>query len=81
MEAPQLGGVQLPKGDGRAIRLSRGSSLMDLGEKIGANPASLVTALFHLGEMATATQSLPDETLQVLGVELNFDIQVVSPED
>jgi len=81
MEAPQLGGVQLPKGDGRTIRLSRGSSLMDLGEKIGANPASLVTALFHLGEMATATQSLPDETLQVLGVELNFDIQVVSPED
>ncbi len=81
MEAPQLGGVQLPKGDGRVIRLSRGSSLMDLGEKIGANPASLVTALFHLGEMATATQSLPDETLQVLGVELNFDIQVVSPED
>ncbi|NDF45705.1 MAG: translation initiation factor IF-2, partial [Betaproteobacteria bacterium] len=69
------------KGDGRTIRLSRGSSLMDLGEKIGANPASLVTALFHLGEMATATQSLPDETLQVLGVELNFDIQVVSPED
>lgn len=81
MEAPQLGGVQLPKGDGRTIRLSRGSSLMDLGEKIGANPASLVTALFHLGEMATATQSLPDETLQVLGVELNIDIQVVSPED
>ena len=81
MEAPQLGGVQLPKGDGRVIRLSRGSSLMDLGKKIGANPASLVTALFHLGEMATATQSLPDETLQVLGVELNFDIQVVSPED
>jgi translation initiation factor IF-2 len=81
MEAPQLGGVQLPKGDGRVIRLSRGSSLMDLGEKIGANPASLVTALFHLGEMATATQSLPDETLHVLGVELNFDIQVVSPED
>ena len=81
MEAPQLGGVQLPKGDGRTIRLSRGSSLMDLGEKIGANPASLVTALFHLGEMATATQSLPDETLHVLGVELNFDLQVVSPED
>jgi translation initiation factor IF-2 len=81
MEAPQLGGVQLSKGDGRTIRLSRGSSLMDLGEKIGANPASLVTALFHLGEMATATQSLPDETLLVLGTELNFDIQVVSPED
>ena len=31
--------------------------------------------------MVTATQSVNDETLQVLGAELNFEIQVVSPED
>ncbi len=81
MEAPSFGGVSVRKGDGSTIRLARGASLTDLAEKIGAEPASLVQALFHLGEMVTATQSVNDETLQLLGSELNYDIQVVSPED
>ena len=37
--------------------------------------------LFHLGEMVTATQSVNDETFELLGAELNYDVQVVSPED
>ncbi len=82
MQAPSLGGVQVPRGDGKtAVRVRRGSSLTDFADKIGANPASLVTVLFHLGEMATATQSLDEDTFQVLGAELGYDIQVVSPED
>jgi len=40
-----------------------------------------VTVLFHLGEMATATQSLDEETFQALGAELGYNIVVVSPED
>ena len=81
MEAPSLGGVVLPRGDGRVVRLARGASLSDFADKIDANPAAMVTALFHLGEMATATQSLGDDTLQLLGAELNYTIEVVSPED
>ena len=37
--------------------------------------------LFHLGEMVTATQSVNDETLPLLGAELNYNVQVVSPEE
>ncbi len=81
MQAPSIGGVLAPRGNGEIVRLSRGASLTDLADKIGANPASLVQILFNLGEMVTATQSVNDETLQVLGAELNFEIQVVSPED
>ncbi|MGL4172491.1 MAG: translation initiation factor IF-2 [Actinomycetota bacterium] len=82
MQAPSLGGVQVPRGDGSTVvRVRRGSSLTDFADKIGANPASLVTVLFHLGEMATATQSLDEDTFQVLGAELGYDIRVVSPED
>ncbi|NYE74329.1 translation initiation factor IF-2 [Microlunatus parietis] len=81
MEAPSLGGIRVRQGDGEKVRLARGASLTDLAEKIGADPAALVQALFHLGEMVTATQSVPDETLQVLGSELNYEIEVVSPED
>jgi translation initiation factor IF-2 len=82
MQAPSLGGVSVPRGDGSTVvRVRRGSSLSDFADKIGANPASLVTVLFHLGEMATATQSLDEDTFRVLGAELGYDIQVVSPED
>jgi len=81
MEAPSIGGVRVKSGDGQKVRLARGASLTDLAEKIGADAASLVQVLFHLGEMVTATQSVSDDTLQVLGAELNYDIEVVSPED
>ncbi|MGY1739771.1 MULTISPECIES: translation initiation factor IF-2 [unclassified Blastococcus] len=81
MAAPSMGGVSLPRGNGQSVRLPRGASLTDLAEKIGAQPAALVTALFHLGEMVTATQSVNEDTLQLLGAEIGWDIQVVSPED
>jgi translation initiation factor IF-2 len=81
MQAPAIGGVSIPRGNGQVIRLSRGASLSDFADKIGVNPASLVQVLFHLGEMVTATQSVNDETLQLLGAELNFNVQVVSPEE
>ncbi len=81
MQAPAVGGVRLPRGSGETIRLARGASLSDFAEKIDANPAALVQALFNLGEMVTATQSVNDETLELLGSEMNYVVQVVSPED
>ncbi|HMS76814.1 translation initiation factor IF-2, partial [Gordonia sp. (in: high G+C Gram-positive bacteria)] len=81
MQAPAVGGVRLPRGNGETIRLARGASLSDFADKIGANPASLVQALFNLGEMVTATESVNDETLELLGGEMNYTVQVVSPED
>lgn len=82
MSAPSLGGVSVPRGNGDSIvRLRRGSSITDFADKIEANPAALVTVLFHLGEMATATQSLDEDTFALLGEELGYKVQVVSPED
>ncbi|RZS30486.1 translation initiation factor 2 (bIF-2) [Herbihabitans rhizosphaerae] len=81
MQAPSVGGVRLPKGNGESIRLPRGASLTDFADKINANPASLVQVLFHLGEMVTATQSVSDEILELLGTEMNYAVQVVSPEE
>ncbi|PZG23646.1 translation initiation factor IF-2, partial [Spongiactinospora gelatinilytica] len=81
MQAPAIGGVQVQRGGGQTIRLPRGASLADFADKIGANPASLVQIMLHLGEMVTATQSVNEETLQLLGAELDYVIQVVSPEE
>ncbi|MGW0770404.1 translation initiation factor IF-2 [Streptomyces sp. NPDC002676] len=81
MQAPSVGGVMLPRGNGETIRLSRGASLTDFAEKINANPASLVAVMMNLGEMVTATQSVSDETLQLLAGEMNYTVQIVSPEE
>ncbi len=82
MQAPSLGGVSVPRGNGTTVlRLRQGSSLNDFADKIDANPASLVTVLFHLGEMATATQSLDEDTFASLGAELGYVIEMVSAEE
>ena len=81
-EAPSLGGAMVPRGDGNTvIRLRRGSSIQDFADKIGANAGQLITVLFHLGQMATATASLDEDTFQILGEELGYKVEVVSPED
>ncbi|MBE1874108.1 translation initiation factor IF-2, partial [Myceligenerans pegani] len=82
MQAPSLGGVSVPRGNGSTVvRLRQGSSLNDFADKIDANPAALVTVLFHLGEMATATQSLDEDTFGTLGAELGYVIEMVSAEE
>jgi len=81
MIAPSIGGVTLPMGQGQVLRMPRGSSLTDFAEKIGTEPAALVQLLFKLGSMMTATQSVDEDTLALLGAELNYDVQVISPED
>jgi translation initiation factor IF-2 len=82
MAAPSLGGAVVPRGDGKTVvRLRRGASLMDLAEKINADASALVSALFHLGEMVTATQSVDEDTFAILGSEMGYVIEIVSPED
>ncbi len=82
LRAPTLGGAVIPRGDGNTVvRMRRGATLMDFAEKINADAAALVSALFHLGEMVTATQSVDDDTFAILGSELGYNIQIVSPED
>ncbi len=86
-DAPVVGGVNVQKGSGEIIRLRRGASIADFADKLEAirgytvQPGTLVTILFNLGEMATATESLDEATFEVLGAELGYKIQMVSPED
>jgi translation initiation factor IF-2 len=81
MEAPTIGGVRVRKGNGETVRLPRGASLTDFAEKINVDAAALVQMLFSLGEMVTSTQSVGDETFEIIGEELNYVVQIVSPED
>jgi translation initiation factor IF-2 len=87
-DAPTIGGVAVPRGDGSTIiRMRRGASISDFADKIEqmtgylVPPGNLVTVLFQLGEMATATESLDEATFEVLGAELGYKVQIVSPEE
>ncbi|MBD3689035.1 translation initiation factor IF-2 [Nanchangia anserum] len=80
--APTIGGVRVPRGDGNTeLRLRSGSSLADMADRLNCNPAALITVLMQLGEMATANQSLDEDTLATVGAELGYTVQIVSPED
>ena len=81
MEAPTIGGVRVRKGNGETVRLPRGASLTDFAERINVDAAALVQMLFSLGEMVTSTQSVGDETFELLAEELNYVVVIVSPED
>jgi translation initiation factor IF-2 len=73
--------MRVARGDGSKIRLRRGATLSDLAEKIGSEPSQLVAALFQLGEMVTATQSVDEDTFKILGGEIGYELEIVSPED
>ncbi|MFF5226678.1 translation initiation factor IF-2 [Dactylosporangium sp. NPDC000521] len=80
LSAPTMGSGA-PRGQGQTIRLPQGASLSDFADRINANPGSLVQEMFNLGEMVTATQSCTNETLELLGEHLGFQVEIVSPED
>ena len=81
LAAPTMGGG-VSRGNGELVRLPRGASLADFADRINANPGSLVQVVFtELGEMVTATQSCTDETLQLLGAHLGYEVSIVTPEE
>ena len=82
LDAPRVSGVSgVTRGNGETVRLPLGSSLADFADKIGADAAGLVQVALRLGYMVTATQSCNDEILQLVGEDLNYVVQVVSPEE
>jgi translation initiation factor IF-2 len=73
---PEPAGPSLP-----VVRLVRGSTPQDVADKTGRSVAEIVKALITLGEMATASQSLSDDSLTLLAGELGFEVEIVGIED
>ena len=51
----------------------------DLGPKLNRTAADVVRFLLQNGEMVTATQSLPDEMIELFAADLGVDIRLVDP--
>jgi translation initiation factor IF-2 len=63
------------------VEVLPGVTVGELADKLGVAGAALVKKLFQMGEMVTVQQSLPDDTLEILGAELGFDVYFMSQEE
>jgi translation initiation factor IF-2 len=63
------------------VEVLSGITVGELADKLGVGGAALVKKLFEMGEMATVQQSLPDDTVQIIGADLGVDVHFLSEEE
>ncbi len=63
------------------VEVLSGITVGELADKLGVSGAALVKKLFEMGEMATVQQSLPDDTLEIIGSDLGVDVHFLSEEE
>jgi translation initiation factor IF-2 len=63
------------------IRVNSGSTVKDVAEYLGVAVPEVIKKLMSLGEMATLTQTLSDDAIQVLADEFEKKIEIVHAAD
>ena len=63
------------------IRVNSGSTVKDVAEYLGVPVPEVIKKLMSLGEMATLTQTLSDDAIQVLADEFEKEIEIVHAAD
>ncbi|MGA2320846.1 MAG: translation initiation factor IF-2 [Solirubrobacteraceae bacterium] len=63
------------------IRVSSGSTVKDVAEYLGVPVPEVIKKLMALGEMATLTQTLSDDAIQVLADEFEKQIEIIHAAD
>ena len=60
------------------LKVNSGATVREVAETLGVSSADLIKKLMQLGEMATLTQTLSDETIELLAGEFDRKVEVVS---
>ncbi|TVR35918.1 MAG: translation initiation factor IF-2, partial [Nitriliruptor sp.] len=63
------------------VEVLSGVTVGELADKLGVGGAALVKKLFEMGEMATVQQSLPDDTVEIIGADLGVAVHFLSEEE
>ncbi len=63
------------------IEVLPGITVGELADKLDVAGAAIVKKLFEMGEMVTVQQSLPEDTLEILGADLGFEVYFLSDEE
>jgi len=61
-----------------ALKIPSGATVREVAEIFGVGSADVIKQLMQLGEMATLTQTLSDETVEVLADALDRKVELVS---
>ncbi|MDQ6698171.1 MAG: translation initiation factor IF-2, partial [Actinomycetota bacterium] len=64
-----------------AVQINSGSTVKDVAEYLNVSTSEIIKKLMALGEMRTLTQTLSDDTISVLAVELGKEVEIVHSED
>jgi translation initiation factor IF-2 len=64
-----------------AIQINSGSTVKDVAEYLNVAVPEVMKKLMALGEMKTLTQTLSDESIEVLATELGKEVEIVHSED
>ncbi|HEX5308166.1 MAG TPA: translation initiation factor IF-2 N-terminal domain-containing protein, partial [Solirubrobacteraceae bacterium] len=70
-----------PSSDPTVIQVNSGSTVKDVAEYLDVSTSEIIKKLMGLGEMRTLTQTLSDDTIEVLATELGKEIEIVHSED
>ena len=62
------------------IRINSGSTVKDVAEYLNVSTPEVMKKLMALGELKTLTQTLPDDTIEVLAGEFDKDVEIVHSE-
>src|SRR6201994_1620601 len=64
-----------------ATKINSGATVRELAEMIGLAPAEVIKKLMMMGEMATLTQTLTDESVRAIADEYDRKIEIVRAAD
>ena len=76
MDIPTYTPASAPVPEGVVV-IERGSTPQDLSARLNRTAADVVRFLLQQGEMVTATQSLPDEMIELFAAEVGAEISLV----
>ena len=80
LEEPVEKGPEVER-EPEALKIPSGATVREVAETLGVGSAEVIKKLMQLGEMATLTQTLPDETILVLAEDLGQKVEMVSAAD
>ena len=63
------------------VDVQSGATVKDLADALGVAAPKIITTLMGMGELATLTQSLSDEAIELIAVELERKVKIVHTEE
>ena len=74
-ESPELKGPSTD--EGAPLKVNSGATVREVSETFAVSPAEVIKKLMQQGEMATLTQTLTDETVEILAEEFEQKVEIV----